>query len=495
MSKPNQPRSRRPTPDEQHVLDHLTVRLVLPQEVRRYDALMVEHHYLKSSRGVGEHLRYVVTYRGRWLALATWSAGSFHLKARDAFLGWTEEQRRRRLALVVNNTRLCVLPQCHYPNLISRFMKLMLGRLAEDWQAAWAHRVALAETFVDPQEFQGTAYKVSGWSKLGQTAGWKRSADGFYEKHDRPKQVWVRELVKRACVQLRAPRLPPAWASVEAKVPPRCPARVREIRSLMEQLASVPDFRRRQSLGYPMAGMLALIAMAMFSGVRRGPEELAASAAGLSQDQLRALKFRLKPGSREVRCPGVSTFGRVLAGVEETALEQARLRWQEQVLGPSQDRVVIADGKTLRHAGGDRVSAVNGQGRWLGTGVVPEGTNEIPLARQLLAKVDLTRKLTLADAAHTQDETAQKILFEGRGAYRLTVKENPKELVKPLTTLLDPQGFSPSPGATAEGHDPGAKPGTPGTAGLGGRRGDAHSGWFSGGADDRQAGASDPAQG
>ena len=30
----------------------------------------------------------------------------------------------------------------------------------------------LVETFVDPRFYQGTAYKVSGWSHLGRTAGW-----------------------------------------------------------------------------------------------------------------------------------------------------------------------------------------------------------------------------------------------------------------------------------------------------------------------------------
>lgn len=493
MSKKNKVCYRRPTDDEQQVLEHMTVRLVGPDEVARYDRHMVQHHYLESARVVGEHLRYVVSYRGQWLALATWSAAAFHLKARDTFIAWTEEQRRRRLALVVNNTRLCVLPDCHYPNLISRFMKLMLGRLAEDWQAAWGHPVVLAETFVDPQQFQGTAYRVSGWSQLGRTAGWKRSADDFYAKHDRPKQVWVRELVKRAGVKLRAPTLPPTWAVVEAQVPPRCTARVAQMRSLREHLERVPDFRRRQSLGYPLSGMLALIALALFSGVRRGPEELAAYAATLSQDQLRTLKFRRHRHTRQVRCPGVTTFRRVLTGVDAAAVERALLLWQEQVLGPTQDRVVIADGKTLRHAGVDLVSAVNGQGRWLGTVVVPEGTNEIPLARQLLAKVDLTRKLTVADAAHTQIETAQQILFEGGGDYLLTVKENQKQLVKTLTTLLDEQGFSPATGPAAPSRDPGAQPGTPRTAGVGGLCGDAGASRFSRGADDRQTGPPHPA--
>ena len=85
-------------------------------------------------------------------------------KARDAFIGWDDEQRRKRLPLLANNARLLVLPDCHFPNLISRFMKLMLARLSGEWQSAWGHPLAMVETFVDPQLYQGTAYKVSGCS-------------------------------------------------------------------------------------------------------------------------------------------------------------------------------------------------------------------------------------------------------------------------------------------------------------------------------------------
>ena len=101
--------------------------------------------YLHSAALVGEHLRYVATYEGEWLGLAAWSAGARHLKARDAWIGWSDEQRHRRLALVANNARLLILPQCHAPNLISRFMKTMLARLSADWQARWDHPVAVAE--------------------------------------------------------------------------------------------------------------------------------------------------------------------------------------------------------------------------------------------------------------------------------------------------------------------------------------------------------------
>src|SRR6476619_2468148 len=77
---------------------------------------------------VGEHLRYAFVYKGRWLAVATWSAATFHIKDRDQFIGWSPEQCRRRRALLANNSRLLVMPDCHSPNLISRFMKLMLGQ-------------------------------------------------------------------------------------------------------------------------------------------------------------------------------------------------------------------------------------------------------------------------------------------------------------------------------------------------------------------------------
>src|SRR5207237_3781926 len=118
-----------------------------------------------------------------------------------------------------------------------------------------------------------------------------------------------------------------------------------------------------------------------------------------------------------VRCPSESTFKRLLPRIDAAALERALLLWQQQLLGPSQDKLVIVDGKTLRHAHVELVSAVDGRGRWLGTVAVQQGSNEIPAARQMLAKVELTNKTALADALHTQLETAQQILFEGGGDY------------------------------------------------------------------------------
>ncbi|HOX58970.1 MAG TPA: ISAs1 family transposase [Candidatus Paceibacterota bacterium] len=488
---------RRPSADEQTVLRQMQVQLLVrPEDIQQCNQILVEEHYLHSAQLVGEQLRYAVVWQGRWLAVATWSAAALHLKARDGFIGWSQAQRRERLALVVNNSRLCVLPECHYPNLVSRFMKLMLGRLSVDWERVWQHPVALAESFVDPSLYPGTAYKVSGWTQLGYTRGWKRSAVDFYEPHGSPKQVWVRELVQDACAKLRAKELPAAWAGALRPARRRCTAKVREIESLMTRLGrDVPEFRRQQALAYPLAGMLVLIAMAMFSGVSRGYEDLADYAATLSQAQLRALRFRQDPRTRRVRCPQRTTFERVLKGLDEARLQQVLLLWQEQVLGPVEDRLVIIDGKTLRHAGVTTVSAVNGTGRWLGSTLVSAQSNEIPAGRQQLARLDLADKIVVADAAHTQVAHAKQILYQQGGEYLLTVKKNQKELFTTLETLFAPQPFSPSAHAAHPGADAGAQPQPPRNPSAGLSGGFAPAGELSGSADHRAAAAAGAAPG
>jgi hypothetical protein len=450
--------------DEQQILvnGHLKL-LSCPEDMARCDQAIVEHHYLHNVSLVGEHLRYAFIYQGQWLAVATWSSAAFHLKDRDHFIGWSPEQCRRRRGLLANNSRLLVMPDHHSPNLISRFMKLMLGQLSADWEKRWGHPIALVETFVDPRFYQGTAYKVSGWSHLGRTAGWKRNADDFYEKNDAPKQIWVRELVKKACVKLRGQQLVPSWAKVEEAVLPRCTAKVEQIRSLMEAVRTeIPEFRRAEALAYPLMGLICLMVMASAQGVTRGPQDLADYADTLSQAQLRALRFRSDVESGEIRCPKKTTFGRVLHQVDDDAMERVLLRWQDQILGPKQDRIVIIDGKKIRHGGVEIVNAVNSTGRFLGSVVTESKSNEIPAGRQLLRQQDLLGKIVVADALHTQDETAQQILYEQGGDYLFTVKGNQLTVQNTLESLFAKQAFSPTPHGTNPSHEAGAQPGPAG---------------------------------
>lgn len=486
-----QPKFRRPEPEEQHVLNHLTVRLIPPQERKRYQALLQEHHYLHSHQLVGEQLCYVASYRDQWLALSSWCACARHLKGRDQFIGWTAEQCRRRRALLANNARFLILPEVHYPNLASRVMKLVLQRLAADWQTRFGHPIVMVETFVDPQQFRGTTYQCSGWSQLGRTQGYGRHAKDYYIQHDQPKQLWVKSLVKHAPKRLRAQKLPQRWAGVEQKVQPRCTAQSAELKTLTDHLAQIPEYRSKSALGYPLAGMLTLIAVAVFCGVVRGKKDLAAFARSLSQAQLRALRFRRHDAqSGRIRGPGVTTFFRILNQVDEAALELALLAWQDQVLGPVQDRIIAVEGKKLRHSqGGEWVSAIGAQsGRWLGTVRTPDKTNEITAARTLLEKVhqrqELQGKVVVLDALHTHQETARLIVQEIGADYLFRVKTNQETLHKTVQGLLAKPAFFPS-GQNEERPTPGNPSQPTGAAPIADAAHDPRTGLLCGGGADR----------
>jgi hypothetical protein len=79
---------------------------------------VAKHHYLGDVRAVGEQLFYAVTNgSGDWLGVLVFCAASRRLRARDRWIGWSEEQRRRRLPLIVNNCRFLLLPDKTFPNL------------------------------------------------------------------------------------------------------------------------------------------------------------------------------------------------------------------------------------------------------------------------------------------------------------------------------------------------------------------------------------------
>src|SRR6185503_21130924 len=102
--------------------------------------LLAKHHYLGDVRAVGEQLFYAVADGcGGWLGVLVFCAASRRLRARDRWIGWSEEQRRRRLPLVVNNCRFLLLPHKTFPNLGSRSLRLTLDRLSADWQQRYDH--------------------------------------------------------------------------------------------------------------------------------------------------------------------------------------------------------------------------------------------------------------------------------------------------------------------------------------------------------------------
>jgi hypothetical protein len=422
MAKPK----RLPDKTQQQLLEKVQVTVASSKQLPRIGKLLEKHHYLGNLRPVGQRLYYIATdASGQWVAILVFSAAANHLKHRDQWIGWNNEQRRRRLSLITNNSRFLLLPGA-VPNLGSRILRLTLDRLSRDWQARYGHPVLAVETFVDPEQFCGTVYTANGWRELGQTDGWGRCQRDYYVKHDKPKRLFVRALQRNACRNLQARQLKPQLAVVEAKTPPGCTRRVKEIRSIVEHFKRLPEYRERVE-SYPLFSLAALILLAMLCEAPRGQTDLEKFARGMSQAQRRALGIRRNPTGK-YPAPSQSTFSRFLAGVDALKLDETLLAIQRQLRGPApRDELVVMDGKEPRHgSGASLLTAITVPGQhYLGSAVVDEKTNEIPIAQQeLIPPLELENRFVSLDALHTQHETARKVVMEAGGHYLLTVKNN-----------------------------------------------------------------------
>jgi hypothetical protein len=434
------------TPAEQELLDGVTVRTIEPRERKSFDELLVKEHYLHSAELVGEQLRYVAEYQGRWVALLTWNAAAYNLRDREAWIGWSQAQKKRRLTLVVNNSRFLILSGARVLNLASRVMKLCLQQLSADWLQQYGHEVLVAESFVDSQLFRGTCYKASGWTLLGQTQGYARARQEYYVEHERPKQLWVRELRPGARTILRGHNLPTALKVLEAGQQPACNQAPAELQKMVSFFAGLPDWRDRHG-DYAVASLVAVVVCAALCGVHRGQRDLAAFAADLTAPQMKALGFPRRGNPRRYLVPKETTFYRLLTHLDSRALEKALLDWQDHLLGkrPADDDQVSIDGKQLLSSRGLKIVSAYAvkSGRWLGSELVAEGSNEIPAAQELLRRAPIEGTLVTADALHTQTETARIIVQERGADYLFTAKGNQPTVagnVKSLTERL-PEAF------------------------------------------------------
>ena len=141
------------------------------RESRLWNELIERYHYLGYRPLPGAQLRYVVRAGGDPVALLGFGAAAWSVGARDAFIGWTREERLENLQLIVNNARFLILPWVRSPNLASRILGAAGRRLAGDWQERYGYRPVLLETYVERDRFKGTCYHAANWVHVGQTQG------------------------------------------------------------------------------------------------------------------------------------------------------------------------------------------------------------------------------------------------------------------------------------------------------------------------------------
>jgi hypothetical protein len=147
------------------------------QQVRRmpeeslFDYLVAQYHPLGYVRPVGEHLKYLVYAAGGPIACLAWSSAPRHLGARDHYIGWTAEARRRNLRFLAYNPRYLIIPYVQVKHLASHILGEMARRISTDWERVYGHPIYFLETFVDPERHRGTCYRAANWVVMGRTTG------------------------------------------------------------------------------------------------------------------------------------------------------------------------------------------------------------------------------------------------------------------------------------------------------------------------------------
>ena len=145
-------------------------------ELVEFKSYIDQYHYLGFDRFIGERMAYMVySNDDKVLACMLFGSAAWSCRARDQFIGWDMEQRKRNLNWITNNTRYLIAPWVRVPHLASHILSLIAKRVSGDWERKYGHPVYLLETFVE-RRFKGTCYRAANWIHVGSTTG--RGRDG-----------------------------------------------------------------------------------------------------------------------------------------------------------------------------------------------------------------------------------------------------------------------------------------------------------------------------
>jgi len=188
------------------------------EKAQKWRFLLDNYHPLGATKLCGAQIRYLVTsqHYGPIGALA-FNSGSFSLQARDEHIGWDQRAKRANLDKLVQNSRFLLIPTLKVANLASHVLALALERLGKDWFARYDIHPVLVETFVNPKLHQGTCYRASNWSYVGQSAGRRdgQPKDIYLYPLSADWQEVLREAPKKRFGEIAPTETPQNWAEAE----------------------------------------------------------------------------------------------------------------------------------------------------------------------------------------------------------------------------------------------------------------------------------------
>ena len=434
------------------LLKNLTVRALTQDEYSRASELFEKEHYL-GDLPQGRQLLQVVEYQGHWVALLDWGPACWKLADRETYIGWTHQQRAERLALIVQNRRFLVLGKERMPNLASRALGLALKALPEQWQERHGYRPLMAETFTDIEQFEGTCYKASNWKPLGLTKGFQRHRADYFQKHDRPKKLWIKSLNRNALRILTAMDVPRAYQSaLNDETPERDLAlKKTQMESLLDHFRKHFKDPRGNNRSYRANSLLVFITMALLAG-RDTLTSIQRYGRLLTEQQRLWLSFPLKKGTKTRKVPSWNALYNFLTQIEPKAFSECLNLWLEGNLG-TLPRALAIDGKWIRDRALSLCLSEHETGAPVAVGFAAEVSKtdenkregEQTVALELYEKTNLEGAIITGDALNNNKAQAHAILKAG-GDYFLQLKnENRHAYQSARRTAEEGTPFLPTP--------------------------------------------------
>lgn len=425
-----------------HALKELEVRCWDDENEEAFRDAFDQFHYLKCPNGRQMLLKQVVLHQDRPVALLSWTHCCRALSERDNWVGWDRRTCSRRLPLVVQNNRFLLLTSAagRTRNLASRVLALSVDHMAACWEEKFGHCVWLAETFVDPDRFNGGCYLAAGWHKAGQSAGFSRFGPDYYQSNDHPKDLWIKPLRRDARERLRDPSVPlPGEKQRAAGV---MPVKAKVAESLAEALRKVPDPRSRRGRQFPLGAMLATAVLALASGGQT-VSDIFRFCQDLTWSQRRNLGFRPNSKARKVvPPPGENCWRKVLSRIDSKQLAAVINKWLQdnrQELPP----MLSIDGKVIGNNLATIVSVVDARD---GSPVAQLAANgngkEQELANDIIDSFpegSLDGKTIGGDALYAQRDLVRTLVQDHGANVLVQLKANQPGTLKNARRLLDQQ--------------------------------------------------------
>lgn len=145
------------------------------RDLALWNTLIAHEHPLGITKFAGHQKKYLFASDHGYLGAIGFAASAPKLESREAWIGWSDQQRRAHLSHVMGLCRFLIRPGVACKNLASYLLARCLRHMSMDMYQDHQIYIWAVETFVDPS-YSGSCFHAAGFHRIGYTKGRGRYA-------------------------------------------------------------------------------------------------------------------------------------------------------------------------------------------------------------------------------------------------------------------------------------------------------------------------------